>query len=355
MKAQFIQFTGSEWKFHFLFWMLFLGSLITIGWSDFPSRIVIPRSASWVLTLIIPIYINALILIPKYLKKSTWLKYVVFLLMTLFLAKVLNTLFLVIPFILQGVEFNFVSEFNKWFIRDFTRLDKFVFGSTVMIIFISFAYRIGKDWIVNERIKEKLISEKLSMELTLLKSQVNPHFLFNTLNNIYAIALEEKAENTAKNISKLGTLMRYSLHDAQSDFIQLKKEIEYIEQYVEMQKLRSTDADSIILNVNVGGPEIQQAYIAPMILIPFIENAFKYGISTSNVSVISIDISFSDGKLYMAVKNSVHNNKRFTNFGLGLANVKDRLRLIYSNRHRLVYEQKNNFYYVNLELKLNDD
>jgi len=253
---------------------------------------------------------------------------------------------------MEGLNFDFVSEFSRLFIRDFERLDKSLFSSSVMILGLSFAYRLGKDWVVNEHLKEKLSSENLSMELALLKAQINPHFLFNVLNNIYAIALEEKAVNTADNISKLGTLMRYSLHDSQADFILLNKEIDYIERYIEMQNLRMTDDDKVSIDISLGATETTTQKIAPMILMPFIENAFKYGMSASKESVIKVEIGYLEDVLTLNVQNVIYENSNAVASGLGLANVKSRLNLIYPNRYKLINQAKGGMYHVNLEIRL---
>ena len=342
-----------ELVFHVLFWVLFLGSLI-IAWQDnqLASGVIFSRLGSWVIAIALPIYINALVLIPKYLNKSNWPKYLISVLGILTISKMIHTLFLISPWILEGTNFNFVSEFIRLLFRDFERLDKSLFSSSAIILGLSFAYRIGKDWVVNERIKEKLNSKNLSMELALLKAQVNPHFLFNVLNNIYAIALEEKAVNSADNISKLGTLMRYSLHDSQADFILLNKEIDYIERYIEMQKLRMTDDDKISINLNLGSTKTIRQKIAPMILMPFIENAFKYGVSTTRESVIKVKINLLDGVLSLNVQNTICGNGNSVASGLGLTNVESRLSLIYPNRYKLINEVREGMYHVNLEITL---
>lgn len=353
MNTDLLRMSKRELVFHLLFWVLFLG-LLLYAWQDnqLTSAVIFSKLGSWMMAIVFPIYINALVLIPKYLNKIKWPKYLISMLGILTIAKIFHTFFLILPWILEGTNFDFASEFVKWFFRDFERLDKSLFSSSAMILGLSFAYRIGKDWVINEQIKEKLISKNLSMELTLLKAQVNPHFLFNVLNTIYATALEEKAVNTADNISKLGTLMRYSLHDSQADFILLNKEIDYIERYIEMQKLRTTDDDKICLNVNLETTETSTQKIAPMILMPFIENAFKYGISTTEESVIKVQISFLDGVLSLIVKNIIHDNGNSIVSGLGLVNVEGRLSLIYPNRYKFTNEVIEGVYHVNLEIEL---
>src|SRR5690606_20434509 len=191
------------------------------------------------------------VLIPKYLKRSKIVHYTLFLTLLLLGVNLVKALFIVAYLLSHGHEIIFIDELRKWVFRDFRFLDKILFSGTMMILYISFGYRVIKVWFVNERMKQRLISDKLTMELALVKSKVNPHFLFNTLNNVYATAMEENAPNTADNIAKLGSLMRYGLHDAQVDFILLSKEIDYIGQYVDMQKLRVSKSDKINLDIQV--------------------------------------------------------------------------------------------------------
>jgi len=342
-----------ELGFHVLFWILFLGSLL-IAWQDnhLTSAIIFCRLCSWVVAIALPIYANALVLIPKYLNKPNWPKYLVLLSGLLLAAKVMHTLFLVLPALSANPGLDFNSAFTRWFFRDFDRLDKSLFSSTFMILALSFAYRIGKDWVENEQTNEKLRSQKSAMELALLKNQMNPHFLFNILNSIYALALEENATKTADNISKLGTLMRYSLHDLQADYISLDKEIAYIEQYIAMQKLRMADHDQVCLNVSLGGIETTTQKIAPMMLMPFIENAFKYGVSTVKKSKIRVEINFWDNTLSLVVENEMHHDPHAIASGLGLKNVENRLHLTYPNGHLIKKEVSDDRYRVQLDIKL---
>jgi LytS/YehU family sensor histidine kinase len=193
------------------------------------------------------------------------------------------------------------------------------------------------------------------MELAFLKSQVDPHFLFNTLNNIYALALEEKADRTADGVAKMGTLMRYTLHDSQADRILLQKEITYIEKYIELQRIRIAEGANVKITTNFDMDNVGSEKIAPMMLIPFIENAFKYGISAIAPSYILVDLRLESKTLLLQVRNSVHDLKDVEQGGIGLKNVQNRLRLLYPGRHRLACEKSAQEYTVHLELDLMHD
>ena len=342
-----------EWPFHVLFWILLIGSaMVSTGWVwIFPDR----GFFFILVTVIIPIYVNALVLVPRYFNRRHWLLYGGLLILLLLAVSAAKALFFIGSFAWAGETFDVGQQFSKWFLRDLRNLDKFVFSGTAWIVYCSFAYRFIKDWFVNERIRRQLIAEKLTMELALLKAQVNPHFLFNTLNNVYALALSERAETTADAVEKLGALMRYGLHDAQADFIRLSQELDYLERYVDMQKLRTTP-DRLTVTLRLDVAEISHQKIAPMILLPFIENAFKYGVSTTEASRIFISITYAAGVLSLRVENAIHaqrvNTSDETPSGLGLTNARERLALIYPKRHRLTHGAAEDTYRVELDVTL---
>jgi two-component system, LytTR family, sensor kinase len=221
------------------------------------------------------------------------------------------------------------------------------------VIYLSFAYLLIKDWIINERVKSKLESEKLSMELAFLKAQVNPHFLFNTLNNLYALSLEEKAQRTSDAITKMGALMRYNLHDAQAERILLTKELDYLDQYIELQKLRIVKQSQISFYTNVQ-PGNCTAKVAPMILLPFIENAFKYGVSTVGETRIQAEAVLVQDTFKLTVKNTLHKNPERVESGIGLKNVRNRLELIYGGKYALKQTKDDEEYSIELELDLTE-
>jgi sensor histidine kinase YesM len=275
--------------------------------------------------------------------------------MMILAANIFRGLFVVLQFEFSNTEYNFSSEFFKWAFRDYASLEKFVFSPTSWIIWSSFAYRLIKDWILHERVKSKLESEKTHMELAFLKAQINPHFLFNTLNNLYALSLEEKAAKTSDAITKMGALMRYNLHESQSEMILLTKEIDYLQQYVELQKLRIVEESGlkIVIDFELCSPKFER--IAPMILLPFIENAFKFGVSAIENGLIEIILKLDGGILTLHVKNSIHQHFATHRGGIGLQNVRNRLALVYPRKHRLHHFIEHDTYTVNLELDLKDD
>ncbi len=192
--------------------------------------------------------------------------------------------------------------------------------------------------------------EKLKAELSYLKAQINPHFLFNTLNSIYALTVK-KSDSAPESITKLSSIMRYSITDAVHDLVALDKELNYINAYVELEKLRLTE--KVKLNYTISGnPAGKQ--IAPLIFVPFIENAFKYGVSTKDNSVIDIIINIDATNLNLEVKNTKARNDPKNKLGLGIENTKKRLHLIYPGKHTLEIQDHEKEFSVNLKITLND-
>ncbi len=211
------------------------------------------------------------------------------------------------------------------------------------VFFFSLMLKISTRWKRTEK-------EKLSAELSYLKAQVNPHFLFNSLNSIYSLALQ-KADNTADAIVKLSGLMRYTLSDAGHDFVPLEKEINYLVDYIELQKIRLADTAKIRLIID-GRAEGKQ--IAPLILIPFIENAFKYGVNPEEDASFDIHIMITDYELIMKVRNKkvCLPNYEESQEGVGISNARQRLELLYPAGHHLTIKDDLNDFLVELSIQL---
>lgn len=188
-----------------------------------------------------------------------------------------------------------------------------------------------------------------------LRSQINPHFLFNALNTIYGTALQEKAERTSQGVERLGDMMRFMLQENMQERISLSREIEYLNNYIELQRLR-TDANPLIrIQAQIEEPPLTSE-IAPMLLIPFVENAFKHGISLRESSHIMIMLQFRGDILYFDVTNSIHHNtgkdtEKFSS-GVGLDNVRQRLQLMYDGRHELLIRESATEFFVHLTIHL---
>ncbi|UJP63915.1 sensor histidine kinase [Mongoliitalea daihaiensis] len=191
--------------------------------------------------------------------------------------------------------------------------------------------------------------------LDFLKSQINPHFLFNALNTLYGTALLENSEKTAEGIQKLGDMMRFMLHENNQDKIQLDREKEYLMNYVDLQMLRLKDQSQVEVIFHKS-EDAFTGLIAPMLLIPFIENAFKHGISMQQKSWVKISLRCLAGSVHLDVNNSIHRSNEQDpekpNSGIGLSNVKQRLKLLYPKRHDLIIRENDMEYFVHLSIQL---
>lgn len=192
--------------------------------------------------------------------------------------------------------------------------------------------------------------DKLDAELSYLKAQINPHFLFNTLNSIYSLAIT-RSEHTPTAVVKLSEMMRYVTTEAHNDKVPLQKEIDYVTNYVDLQRIRL--GSTVRTDYNVKG-EPGQKKIAPLVMIPFVENAFKYGVNPEEESDIVISITIEHDRLTMFVKNKVVKVDYGDEYksGHGMDNVAQRLKMGYPGKHKLNFGRFNNDYLVNLEIEL---
>jgi sensor histidine kinase YesM len=227
---------------------------------------------------------------------------------------------------------------------------------TQMITVTPAAWRIYKDRNnvkVEEIITLKTELGKSDATLNFLKSQINPHFLFNALNTLYGTALQEKAERTGEGIQKLGDMMRFMLEENIADKIMLSKDVDYLNNYIALQKLRTSTSSDITIETQIE-EQTNDIQIAPMLLIPFVENAFKHGISLQSPSHIKISLQTKAQTLYFDVCNSIHlkkdNDPEKLQSGIGLQNVKRRLELLYPNQHELIIRENAKEFFIHLTL-----
>ena len=219
----------------------------------------------------------------------------------------------------------------------------------MVIMAISISTDVSKRLRIAAESAAKAEADKANAELSVLKAQVNPHFLFNTLNNIYSLATTQD-ENTAESILKLSNIMRYVTDDAPEDFVPLQKEWDCISDFIDLQKLRI--GSKVSLSVSVQG-DLSNRMIAPFILLTFVENIFKYGISNNHTSHISIKLSVINSAIEFVCSNPVSEVIFQDRKSTGIINVKKRLSYLYADSHSLNISESNNLYTVQLVLKDN--
>jgi hypothetical protein len=210
------------------------------------------------------------------------------------------------------------------------------------VFFFSLLLRINNLWKQTEK-------EKLHAELSFLRAQANPHFLFNALNSIYSLSLE-KSDDAPASVLKLSGMMRYVLNEATNDFVSLEDEILYVKNYIALQRVRFGDA--IQLSFDIKGIT-ENVKIAPLMLIPFVENAFKYGVNAEEHSKIDIEISCDEKNIMLYVFNNKVTVQHATNeqSGLGIGNTRKRLNLLYPSSHQLTIRDNRESFSVTLQLK----
>jgi len=219
----------------------------------------------------------------------------------------------------------------------------------ILIITISAIIRTLSEFYNNQQ--NKLIAEthRTNTELIYLRKQTNPHFLFNSLNSIYSLA-HKKSDLVPDAIVTLSELMRYMLYETDNKTVALEKEVNYIQNYIELQKLRLNNIEDIFVNVH---GDTRNKFIEPLLLISFVENAFKYGTDYKGAAHVKIKIFISENNLDFWIENTIESYvKDPENSGIGLANIQNRLDLLYPDAHELTITQDNELYRVHLNLKL---
>lgn len=220
--------------------------------------------------------------------------------------------------------------------------------SYLSIVFFVSLLRFAIDWLDLQATRKEMEKEKLTAELNFLRAQVNPHFLFNTLNNLYYLAYS-KSENTTEVIERLSQMMRYMIYDSNYPKVPLNKEIDYMRNYISLEKMRLSEKVNIQFSLE---GEVDSIMITPLILITFLENAFKHGVtSTSKESFIKVCLKCSNHQLHFKVVNSKPPvSKVEEKSGIGLQNVKRRLELSYPGAYHLEMSDAPNEYSVKLDL-----
>jgi len=289
--------------------------------------------------LIIMFYFNYFFLIPRYLLTKKYWFYFSFLLLAI-----------VTVFLFSGGIF-FFSDFNPEILpRTNPSIEK-IFPAIIVNALLLWLLSIVSSvlWTAYNRLKQTE-SEKLSAQIASLKSQINPHFLFNTLNNIYATAIDTSPK-TADMVDKLSEMMRYTMKDTQKDFVLLEDELNYINNYIELQKLRLDRSVKLEYHCLENVPALR---IAPMLLVPFVENAFKHGVNSEQKSSIKIEITMDRKEFQLSVVNNKVLVQRdiSESSGLGIENTKHRLNLIYPSKHLLVIHDTEKEFFVSLYINL---
>ena len=285
-------------------------------------------------------------LIPKYFLKSKWVIGTIWLLLVVVICLVLFRLqlyYISFPLLYGGEHPNFYTLEPR----------RILYSSRDIIppmALISVAHFLLQKIDADKR-EKKLLNEKLHSELRFLKSQTNPHFLFNTLNNIYALSRKNKPE-TSIAILKLSDILRYMLYECSQDYVSISSEIKIIKDYIELEKLRYTSRLTVKESYEIDN---EHKMISPLLLLPLVENAFKHGVSnTRRKSMVDISLTLHNEILNFRVNNSADNEEmEKENSGIGMNNIRRQLELIYPHKHELSTVHENDHFSAHLKIQLN--
>jgi hypothetical protein len=249
-----------------------------------------------------------------------------------------------------GVLFCYFSH-NVWLINVGYQVGG-VFTEGVQILFIFIIYSVCYTLIRHSFDSKTQLAQQSQAELTALKTQLNPHFFFNSLNSLYGTALQENASKTVSLIEQLSSIMRYTLGEAQNHLTDVRNEMEFVENYWALQQIRLPQKSNIQLSKRLFFDE-KPTQIAPFLLIPFIENAFKYGSSVDKKCTIDLVLTVENQQLKMVLSNTIQQDKILEKGnGIGIENTKRRLDLMYGSRYSLMHNQNSGIYTVVLNIQL---
>lgn len=300
------------------------------------------------------VYFNLYFLIPGFLEKGHYVKY-----LTLLLITILVTAALIVPGYYVSAWFSDLP-FEELYNRDPSNFMFFfqvnTLPSTVASITLGMSVKLAKNWIQAKQREKALEKEKLETELKFLKSQINPHFLFNTINSIFVL-IHKNPRMASESLAKFSDLLRYQLYECNEHEIPLHQELTYLENFIELQKLRQ-DHNYIELSLNIEQQHSGSLLIAPFVLIPFIENAFKHvSQQKKTANWIRMNLRFDGNQLLFNISNSLSTQMNgspevIRAKGIGLQNVQRRLDLMYPGNYNLSILHGDEEFNVNLSLNL---
>lgn len=336
--------------YHYLWWVVTLGNPVKV----FHTIVILPfalKYSFYVIYQALAVYVNLYVLIPTYLERSRFAAYISFLLLTISCA----TLCIVGGYYFSAYAsgrtiadlFGSTACFNSFLSN--------ALPSTVASVTLGMSIKLTKNWIQTRQRQQLLEKEKLETELTFLKNQFNPHFLFNTINSIFFL-IHKNPDMASASLAKFSDLLRYQLYECNDSQIPLSNEIAYVENFIELERLRQNS--NVTVTVAIQPIHAAHLTIAPFIIMTFVENAFKH-VSRHNspLNWITIKLELSGLQVSLFVANSALqevDNEVVHYGGIGLKNVQRRLDLVYPGRYRLDIQQKADRFDVKLTLTLTE-
>lgn len=339
--------------YHYFWWSLYMDSALLA----FNTMLDPPNTMKYLFYVVfqaISVYFCLYYLIPRFLEKGKYLKFVGFLALNL----AVTSLLILSGYYISGWVFDI--DFQEYFKMDpdspWHILKYNSFPSSLASMTLGMSIKLAKNWVQSKKRQQELEKEKLETELKFLKSQFNPHFLFNTINSIFVL-INKNTDMATDSLAKFSSLLRYQLYECNEPQIPLNREIAYLESFIELEKLRLNDNFEVkqTLLKNYNG----NLNIAPFVLMPFIENAFKHvGQKPDQLNWIKIDLRVDSDILTCKVSNNYSSYQPKsreaipTEGGLGLKNVQRRLQLLYPDKHELIISKEDGVFLVELQLEL---
>lgn len=333
----------SRWLQHLLFWLAAWYVLLYIfsSASSF-QKIDYIYTSIFIISLLIPVLLNQFVLIPRLLNKSKYLFYLLIFVANLVIFSLFNQLLFnhLIDYILPG--YYFISYYSFFDILKFF---------AIFLVLTSLIH-LSKEWFELNESRHKIVlleKEKIDAELKALMNQVNPHFLFNSLNVLYSLAIK-KSKEAPEAILKLSDILRYVIYDSNTDFVDLESEIKLIDNFIELQSYRVGKEAKITFKNEVQNTNTK---IAPMLFLPLLENAYKHGIKGDvENTFIEMILNSDDQNIHFIIENNKGQSSNSKAGGVGLMNIKNRLALLYPDKYKFNIEENERTFKVDLKISL---
>lgn len=336
------QFFSHRVVYHAIFWLCYIlfFTLLRGGANGYMLIFTNEMINSFFFGIVV--YFNIYYLIPKYLSQTKFVTYSLLLILSVAVVTPLNVFALYLKF------YN-----NPEFQKEIVDAQLYQFILTFIIVGASSILKIITDWVRHQRVRKELENQTMRSELRFLKSQINPHFLFNTLNNLYALTLK-KSDKAPEIVLKLSEMMRYMLYECNEKRVPLHKEVNYLRNYLDLERLRQ--GKNMEIGFQVDG-QVKDQKIAPLMFIPFLENSFKHGLNNQlEQGFVNFNLQVHPTAIEMSIANSKPSLPKpaTRSGGIGLKNVKRRLDLLYPANYELDIDDAPNTYTVHLKIDLDE-
>lgn len=336
--------------YHYVWFVIISGNLNII---DLLRSAYGPKFLFYVIFQALGVYFNLYFLIPRYLESGKYVRFIVYFIATI----AVTTAFIASGYYVSAwiSPLSFEELYQIPPSRFFHFYKNLSLQSTLASMTLGMSVKLAKNWVAARRKQQLMEKEHLETELKFLKSQFNPHFLFNTINSIFVL-IHKNPAMASESLAKFSDLLRYQLYECNEQQIPLSQELSYIENFIELEKLRQ-DHHQLDLSVEIDHASAGGLYIAPFVLMPFLENAFKHvSRGKGRKNWISIKLKTNENALLLDIANSVQDTSESVSIikqgGIGLKNIQRRLDLIYPDRHRLEISESKDHFHIQLRMTL---